>query len=271
MLKSISKILSIVGMAVFLGMICLLPAQAANTAILQFPGADNPDNICSHGLVSIQAIYTPTINDFDGLDTVGIALLDGNGLPLGAYLNASTVGDGPVTLDSVLPLGVSRGAIQDITARPVRWRLYDTALTYADIDGWSQQQIYDDLSQNATVLATFEYDPAFVVDFCDTLPVPGYHFSRLDALPVCSYNPNAAVWHVRSYNKYNLRFEYEVTIPGLGTFRYPELAYGNLLIPQPYVDKVINTGASPYLPTILKVYVGGRLQDIAIHTRRNVC
>ena len=272
MLKRSKRLTLVVGLAIITGIIGLLPARAASNPVLQYPGGDNPDNICTHGLVSIQSIFTPITDDFDGLDSVGIALVDGNGNPLGAYLNPGEIGSGDVTFDSVLPLGTIRGAIQDITARPVTWRLYDTTLTYTDIDGWSQQQIFDALNQNGTVLATFEYDPAFVVDFCDTLPVPGYQFSRLDALAVCSYNPNYAIWHIRSYNKYNLRFDYEVIVPGLGTFQYTDLAYGNLLLPeQPYVDKVINTPASPHFPTTLKIYVNGELQDIAFHTRRNVC
>src|SRR5690242_16473106 len=97
MLKHSKRLILVVGLALMMGIIGLLPAQAASNGVLQFPGGDNPDNVCTNGLVSIQSIFTPVTNDFDGLDSVGIALVDGNGKPLGAYLNPGEIGSGDVT------------------------------------------------------------------------------------------------------------------------------------------------------------------------------
>lgn len=243
-----------------------LPAQAASSAVIEYAGSVNPDNVCTHGLIDFYATYTPDTDDGYGGDSIGLTVVDGYGNPLWAQLSGSGVSSEPISEFFRIPLGTINGAINDIAARPVTAYLYDTTITYSDIDGWSAQQIFDTLTVTGTLLAQTSGDPAFGdfgQFFCDDLPVPGYTFKPLQVYSVCtSYYYDYVIWRVRNDNLVGLRFTY--FLPQYN-FRYDAFVWGTINARGlPYMEREIYTGAAPGR-TIFQVYVNGRLEDIAIN------
>lgn len=245
-----------------------LPVHSARDGSIVFSGAINQDGVCSHGFVETMASYIPDVDDGYGGDSVGYTLVDGYGTPIAAYLGYWGVGNDPATENMTFPLGTVNGAINDITARPVTVRLYDTTLSIYEIDGWTSQQLFDAFTTEGTLLDQDVYDPAFVLDFCNDLPVPGYHFSRLDVQYVCTSTPGYATWRIRNYNPYGVRYTYRIRFPEVNGVDFaPGTLYPNHH--PPYWDTELNTPAAFYGPTILQIFVNGRLQDVAIGLHRS--
>ena len=238
------------------------PSQAISNATLEFSGGSNPDNVCTDGFADAYTTFIPNTDDGGGNDAIGLTLVDGYGNPLGAQIILTPTGTDMATLFPRFPLGTSNGAINDIGARPVRFRLYDTTIT--DTTGWSQQQVFDALTNSGAPLATAIGDPAFIEYFCDTLPVPGYTFSPLTVQAVCSPVPGFEIWRVRTNNVYGLTFTYD--LPQLN-YSLVQFMTGTLNTNgQTYIEREFTTGAAPHGHTVFRLFVNGHLQDTATST-----
>lgn len=246
--------------------------HAASGGSIEIAGASAPDLVCAHGYIDFLATFVPDTDDGFGIDSVGYTLVDGYGTPLAAMLGGGAVGSEPVTENAVLPYGIENGGINDIAARPVTVQAYDTRLTSDDINGWSGQQLFDAFTNEGTLMAAASYDPAFNLDVCDSLPVPGYEFSPLEVEFVCRYlDPfgnlsDYANWRVRNYNLYGVRFDYELEHSAQSG--WVDYVSGTINSPSkpPYIEKEITTVVGHTGRTVFRLLVNGHLEDVAVST-----
>jgi hypothetical protein len=269
-----------------IGMVCvlvvivgLLPAYAAtdvSIADVSFGGNDFGFG-CADNFMSVNVTFTPTVDDWggQGVDTVGLTAVDGNGVPLYAALTAASIEAGETTQTTFVALGIVNGGLNDITARPVTVRVYDIGVDLTTYNG-TTQDAFDLLSGSGVLLATRSYDPAFgdpliAPPECFDLPVPGYTFSRLDGYSVCTnrFMANYVVWRVRSYNLYATLFT--ARVPQIGAEF--ESAVGGILNANPgsgiqFAEREFITPFNGNQRLVLIVTTNGRIQDVVISNPR---
>lgn len=170
--------LGVIGLVILL---CLsgsvLPTRAARDGSFALESEYSSDGTCRGG--AIELLHTVTLDHVDetnpygeDFDWVGVNLFDGEGVPLQSAVLGYLVSPTPVTDGFRYDFGVASGAINDITARPVHAQLLDIPAPppagFAD-----EQEQYDFVAANGTVLAEFEYDPAGFIADCLSLPLVG--------------------------------------------------------------------------------------------------
>ena len=206
MFKFSTRFFLAIALCFSLGVI-VLAAQAASAASVTLSSISNTDQICSHGQFNFIYAFLPDVNDEQNTDFVGFTAVDGNGVVLWAGIDGAELGSGPVSVPTPnLPLGTFFGGINDITARPVTIRMYETTISFLDIEGWGVQRIFDELTNTGTFLARVDFDPSFEPGFCDDLPMIGEpHNTRLKFEAVCSPDPaTVRRWHITNPNPYQM-------------------------------------------------------------------
>jgi len=268
------KIGTVFALVLIVGM---LPAYAANDVSIANPSFDGNGPGCADNFMFVDVTFTPTVDDWggQGVDTIGITAVDGNDLPLYATFAAASIGSGSTTQNTFIALGIVNGGLNDITARPVKIRIYDVSVDLTTYNG-TTQDAYDLLTSSGVLQATRSYDPAFgdplvAPPECFDLPVPGYTFSRLDGYSVCTNRlmPDYVVWRVRNYNLYATLFT--ARVPQTGTLF--ESAVGGILNANPgsgihFAEREFITPVNGNQRLVLILSANGRIQDVVISNLR---
>lgn len=122
---------------------------------------------CDDYIMTMNVNYTGEVDDWNGFDLIGIAIVDGMGTEIAAHWNGRTVGS---TNTDLLSFSLS-SAINPMAARPLTITIYDLTVKPSIINNYSQIVFDDIIGQNAPVLGVFTHDPGILSSYCAALPL----------------------------------------------------------------------------------------------------
>ncbi len=161
-------------------LVLILPgsaSQAASGATLEYSGVSIPTDVCadSYGWIVPRIVLDSVDETEDGVsyDWQALIAFDGDGVPLDVDFSRFDVALGVMDIYQQgywayeVSHGLSRGGLNDITARPITVELYDIPA----MPGQAGMAAYEAVRTTGTKLATLSYDLLPLIAGCSELPL----------------------------------------------------------------------------------------------------